>query len=202
MIGDVLDLLKVRLNGYLASSGHPEPEGSTKDRVVLLNGEIAPSFKLNHLTTLLVNLEEEAAVRTANPHRRTLTGGKVLAVSPEIRLSLYVLFVARFKNYKQGLQCLSLVIRYFQSHRLLDRQVAPDLPEDIEKLVIELVTLPFSRQNEIWKALHAPYQPSALYKVGLVVFRDDEGIEPPEIRETTLKLRQPKREPNLEDETQ
>ncbi len=182
MIDDVLDLLKGQLNAYLASSGHPG------DKVDLLDGETSPSFKLNQITTLLINLEEEAAVRSADPHRRILPGGKVLTVNPEIRLSLYVLFVARFEDYKQGLRYLSLVIRFFQNHRFLDHKNAPDLPEGIEKLLIELVSLPFSQQNEIWRVLNASYQPSALYKVGLVVFRDDQGIEPPLIDQVTLTV--------------
>ncbi|HET7713657.1 MAG TPA: Pvc16 family protein, partial [Patescibacteria group bacterium] len=46
-----------------------------------------------------------------------------------------------------------------------------------EQLIIELVTLSFSEQNEIWGALRVAYQPSALYRVKMVVFYDNEARE-------------------------
>ncbi len=187
MIGDVLVLLKDLLNDYLSAGTDPTEPG--EDKVVLPDGEkMDPiSFKLGAITALLVNLEEESALRAADPYRRTLPDGTVLPVKPEIRLNLYVLFVARFGEYKQGLRNLSLVIRYFQNHRLLDRQNAPNLSADIDKLGIELVTLPFSQQNELWSALRAAYHPSALYKVSLVIIRDAEPTAAPEIREIELR---------------
>ena len=43
--------------------------------------------------------------------------------------------------------------------------------------MLELVTLPQGEQNEIWSALRVSYQPSALFRVRLVVFRDADGHE-------------------------
>ena len=60
--------------------------------------------------------------------------------------------------------------------------------ENIERLVIELVTLPFSQQNEIWSALRVAYHPSVLYKVKMVVFQDEDGATPPDIGETTIRI--------------
>ncbi len=185
MIGEVLLFLKGQLNEYLNASSGWSTADAGEDKVVLLDGEALDpiSFKLGAISALLVNLEEEKTLRPADRYQRTLADGSKLQVQPEIRLHLYVLFVARFKQYEQGLRYLSLIIRYFQNHRVLDQQNAPALADGIEKLVLELVTLPFSEQNEIWNALRTTYHPSVLYKVSLIAFRDEEAVAAPEIVE-------------------
>ena len=119
---------------------------------------------------------------------RAIANGTHQNIQPEIRLNLYVLFVARFSQYEDSLHALSLVIRYFQNHRLFTHSDAPGLSESIERLVIELVTLPFAQQNEIWSALRVAYHPSVLYKVKMVVFQDENVVEMPEISEKVLKI--------------
>jgi len=190
MISEVLLFLVEQLNAYLNSRGGWSPEQPVVDRVTLPDGETMDpiSFKLGALTALLINLEEETTLRDADPYRRTGVDGTVVRVEPEIRMALYVLFVARFKQYDEGLRYLSMVIRYFQRHRVLDHRNAPGLAPEIDKLVVELVTLPFSEQNEVWNALRTTYHPSVLYKVNLVVFRDDEEEAGPEISETVLEV--------------
>ena len=155
MISDTLVFLKNQLNTYLKSISGRKPDESWEDKVVFLDGEkMDPvSFKLGAVTVLLVNLERENTLRAADPYTRTLANGSLQKVQPEIRLNLYVLFVARFKQYEQGLSYLSAIIKYFQSHQLLNQQNAPELDESIEQLSIELITLPFSEQNEVWSAL-------------------------------------------------
>ncbi len=171
MIDQVVILLKDQLNGYLGE----ESARLKKDKVCLLDGNSMDPIKFQPeaISTLLVNLGEEVTKGSTDRYQRVLPDGSMLGVRPEFRLHLYVLFVARFKQYKDGLHYLSLVLRYFQDHHLLDRQNAPTLSAGIEKLIIELVTLPFSEQNEIWSALRTPYHPSALYRVKLVAVRDD-----------------------------
>ena len=73
-----------------------------------------------------------------------LPDGSIQQVDPPIHLNLYVLFVARFKDYLQSLRYLSLVLRFFQKHRVLDHESAPTLSDRIEKLTMELLTLPLA----------------------------------------------------------
>ena len=107
---------------------------------------------------------------------------------PDIRLNLYVLFVAHYKQYEDSLKYLSLIISYFQTHRVIDQHDAPELNEKIERLVLELVTLPFSEQNEVWNALRITYHPSVLYKVKMLVFQDEDTQESPPIDETVHRI--------------
>jgi|OpeIllAssembly_1097287.scaffolds.fasta_scaffold61480_2 hypothetical protein len=192
MIGDVLCLLRDQLNAHLgASMPDPGPD-SAEARVQLIDGEKSDpvEFRLNSITLLLLNIEQETSQRSADPYLRTPGESNLRRLQPEIRLNLYVLFVARFKVYEQGLNQLSLVIRFLLTHRALDHDNTPGLSAQIDKLVLELVTMPLSEQNEIWSALRASYQPSVLFRVRMVVFRDAEGAAVPQIGQTVVRTSQ------------
>lgn len=188
MISDALVFLKNRLNTYLNSGRNPDD--SQEDPVVFLDGaDMEPlTFKLGAVSVLLINIEEENTLRAPDPYIRTFPDGTRQKVHPEIRLNLYVLFVARFTQYEEALRYLSLIIRYFQNHPVSNHHEAPELSENIEQLVMELVTLPFSEQNEVWNSLRVTYHPSVLYKVKMVVFQDEDAVRMPEIEETILRI--------------
>ena len=188
MISDVLVFLRDQLNTHLNAKAGWRPEESLEDKVVFIDGEkIDPiTFKIGAVSALLINIEEESTLRPADPYVRFSADNTAQRVQPEIRLNLYVLFVARFKQYEEGLSYLSLIIQYFQNHRLFNQHNAPELSEKIEQLIMELITLPFSEQNEVWNSLRTTYHPSVLYKVKMVVFTDEDQTSAPEVKEKVL----------------
>jgi hypothetical protein len=185
MICESLSFLKNCLNTYLST------DGASEDKVVFLDGQnMEPlTFKLGAVSILLINIEEENTLRRPDPYTRVSSNGEHQKVQPDIRLNLYVLFVAHFNDYGNSLHYLSQIIRYFQSHRVFDHHNAPELNENIEKLIVELITLPFSEQNEVWNALRVTYHPSVLYKVKMLVFQDEEVRSVPEITEKDINIR-------------
>ncbi len=190
MLDEVLIFLRDRLNSHLLmgdASTSVEPHEGT---VVFLDGEkMDPiAFKPGAVTVLLINVEEENTLRQPNPYRSVNAGGDTIAVNPEIRMNLLILFVARYKQYEAGLAKLSEIIGFFQSHRVFNHQNAPELSANIEKLMVELITLPLAEQNDLWSALRTTYHPSVLYKLGLVVFRDPEARRPAEIGEKATRV--------------
>ena len=184
MIGEVLVFLKDHLNAVLKGPDVDTPE-TPEDKVVFVDGEkMDPiAFKLGAVSALLINIEEENTLRAADPYAAVSASGAPLKVSPEVRMNLYVLFVARFRQYELGLRYLSDIIQHFQGHRVFDHHNAPRLSEKVEKLIMELVTLPFSEQNELWNALRTTYHPSVLYKVKMVVFQDQDVRRTVEVKE-------------------
>lgn len=192
MIGDVLCLLRDRLNAHLGASLPDVGSDSVEERVQLIDGEKSDpvEFRLNAITVLLVNIEQETSQRSADPYLRTPGESNLRKLQPEIRLNLYVLFVARFKAYEQGLNQLSHVIHFLLSHRALDHVNAPALSPQIDKLVLELVTQPMAEQNEIWSALRVSYHPSVLFRVRMLVFRDAQGAAVPQIGQTLVRTSQ------------
>ena len=192
MISEALVFLKNHLNENLTDLADWTAGESREDKVVFLDGEkLDPiTFKVGAVTALLINLEEERILRPADRYAARRADGASLKVQPEIRINLFVLFVARFKQYERGLAYLSRIIRHFQAHRVFDHQGAPALAPEIERLTLELVTLPFAEQNEVWNALRTTYHPSVLYKVGLIDYRDRDARELPEIGEVDVTTAQ------------
>ena len=189
MLSEVLVFLKDHLNQHLNARTDWTSGESQEDKVVFIDGEKMDPilFKLGAVSVLLINVEEENTLRAPDPYAGVSSAGGLLKVNPEIRMNLYVLFVARFRQYELGLSYLSDIIQHFQSHRTFDHRSAPDLSDRIQKLILELVTLPFSEQNELWNALRTTYHPSVLYKVKMVVFRDKEARQPAEVKEKALR---------------
>lgn len=173
MIGDVLVFLRRHLDEHLRTElGTPDdPEG---DKVVFIDGDKFDdiSFKLGAVSEVLINIEEDRVLRPADLYARQAEDGTHQRVMPEIRLILYVLFVARFRQYESAWEHLSKIIEHLQTVRVFDHENAPDLPAQVEKLVCELVTLGFAEQNEVWNALRTSHHPSILYRVKLLALRD------------------------------
>ena len=188
MIDQAMTFLRDQLNQYLKLKAN-----ILEDKVGFIKGDNseAVNFETDSITLMLVNLEEERVLRPADRYEVTIRNGLRIGGSPEIRLNLFVLFVARFNDYTQSMKLLSLVMQFFQSHFVFDHENSPDLSQDIEKLIVELNTLSFNEQNEIWNALRRTYLPSALYKIRMIVFRDIEtlavGSEVGSMERTLLK---------------
>jgi hypothetical protein len=172
VIGKVLECVRKRLDDYLrAQLGGDDP---IADKVVFLDGDYMDpiSFRDATVSELVVNVEEERVLRAADPYIRFQDDGKPLRKQPDLRLVLYVLFVARFKQYDLAWDHLTKVIEYLQTNRTFERDRYPELPDGVDKLTFELMTQNFTEQNNIWSALRAAYHPCALYRVQLVVLRD------------------------------
>ena len=169
MIEYVISFLKDKLNNYIRVK-----TGSQGFEVVFIQerNQKEVSFQDNAITTLLVNLEEDYTFRSGAAYERTPNG----ANNPNLYLNLYVLFAANFTDYSQSLKFLSLTIKFFQSHRLFDHHNSPNLNDEIEKLTLELVNLPFTEQREVWAGLGMSYIPSVIYKVRMVVFTDTDSL--------------------------
>ncbi len=187
MISEVLVLLKNLLNSHLSLG--QSPTESQEDPVVFPDGQsLDPlTFKLGAVSALLINVEEEHTLRAPDPYSRLSSNGARQKVNPEIRLNLSVLFVAHFKQYEESLRYISYIIRFFQTHRVLDHHNTPALSDDIDKLIIELMTQPLSEMSELWGVLRVGYHPSVLYKVKMIVFQDEDAISVPEVGEKVLK---------------
>jgi hypothetical protein len=183
VIGKALAFLRKQLDDYLRAELAGGVDDPIADKVVFLEGDkLDPiSFKEESISELLVNLEEERLLRAADTYVRLQEDGKPQRKQPDLRLILYVLFVARFKQYDSAWEHLGKVIEYLQSNRTFDRATHPELPAEIEKLALELVTQSFAEQSDVWSLLRTTYHPSALYRVKLVVVSDTKPVAQPQV---------------------
>ncbi len=175
MIATALGFLKNRLNRTFPR----DAAGGAEDLFVypVAGKDDAVSFPANAVSLLLVRLEEDAVLRDADRFVLAAEDGVRRRVEPDVRMNLYVLFVARFpEDYGQSLQQLSRVVSYFQQHRVFTAEDAPELAPRIPRLLMELMTPGLAEQNELWGMLRVSYQPSALYRLKMIVFQDDDGV--------------------------
>ncbi|MGC2237425.1 MAG: DUF4255 domain-containing protein [Pyrinomonadaceae bacterium] len=181
MLADVFQLLARNLDAYFtnAPGGGNEPQSAVIKLLQQDGDEDAIKFPLNKVTPLLINVEEEGHLRPGDRFSRISVNGSRESVFPDVRLNLYILFVSNFQEYADALNYLSLIVKYFQSHPVLDHQNTPELHEDIDKLIIELKTLPINEQNEVWGALRSAYRPSLLYRVRMLVFQAQPSVTAP-----------------------
>jgi hypothetical protein len=189
MFDEALVLIKNRLNEFLHDYIEKNsPSLGSGEYVSFLDGEkMEPLiFPMNKITPILINVEEEKLLRLADRYEGVLRDGKRTEINPSIRINLQVLFISRFSNYEQSLKFLSLVVRFFQKTPVFDKANTPAISDDIEKLKIELITLPINQQNELWNSLRTTYMPSVLYRISVLVFRDDETADYNEVSEVTL----------------
>ena len=192
MISDLLVTLKDAVNDHLAASSGWGGAQADHGQVVFGDSDKADGLelKIGAVTLLMVNLEQEHTLRPGDPYKVTLADGTTQRVQPPIHLNVYILFAARFKEYQQSLRYISLILQFFQTHRVLDHQSTPGLSERIEKVIMELITLPFSEHYNLWSLLRSSYQPSLLYKVRMVVYQDQDGLAAPAAGTMAMRINQ------------
>lgn len=173
MIDHALKILSGKLNRYFQTQANV-----SGDNVAYIDGGNTNPLvlPLNKITPLLINIEEERTLRQADRYESISRGTYKVGGNPEVRISLLLLFVARFTDYEQSLKFISLVIQFFQSNRIFDRENTPELIADIDYLRMELQTMPIAQQNDLWHALHTTYLPSVSYRLSILVYRDQDTL--------------------------
>ena len=127
----------------------------------------------------LINIEEDRVSRSLDIYRKQ-PNGMVETVHPEVRLNLYLLFIASAggngtgADYTTSLENLSRLVAFFQTKGYFNHQNTPALDSRIEKLVLEMYSLSFEQQNHLWGALGAKYMPSVMYRARLVKVQEEE----------------------------
>lgn len=191
MIGDVLVFLRRELDQRLQAELGVGADAPSGDKVVFVDGgKMDPiAFQLGAVTALLINFEEERALRRPDPYLRKTEDGTTVRVKPDLRLALNLLFVARFKKYEDAWTHLSRIMEHFQTVNVFEPKTHPELPEGVDKLVVELVTFGLSEQNEVWSALRTSHHPSILYRVQLIALRDRRPQPVTAIEESVANVR-------------
>lgn len=169
MIDKALQFIVAQLNAKFTSSGQVPlvslPKDVPDDAVKLADTAV---------TVLLVRMEEERVMRHDEPYMRGDTrkteNRKASNAFPPVVLNLFVLFVARVKDYDTGLKRLSDIVTFFQGRPAFYDTSEKGMPE----LRFELHSPTFTVQNEIWSALRLPLHPSVMYKVTLVLLETQE----------------------------
>jgi uncharacterized protein DUF4255 len=169
MIHLALKFLKDQVNSRLHQEG--EPDDILLTAIVNDKGEY--NFAPGQIGISAINIEEEKFLKAQPPAERR-TKDTVQFANPEIRLNVFMMLAANPGKdfYEDALRKLSEAIFFFQGINVFERTNFPALDPRIEKLIVDLYTLSFEQQNQLWGSLGAKYIPSVIYKVRLLVIDD------------------------------
>lgn len=183
VIHDVFRCLREALVAHVQLATGVGAGDAAQDPILFPGADKVESLdvKLGAVTMFLVNIEEDRRVRPADPFRRVLADGTIVAISAPVPLNLYILFVARFNDYLESLKHVGLIARFFQEYRVISHENLPTLGVGIDTLTTELITTPITEDNHIWKTLGTPYHPSLLYRVKMVVVQAADGPVVPKV---------------------
>lgn len=136
----------------------------------------------------LINIEENRISRDPNNYIRKDTG--IIMKNPAVHLYLTLLFtsVRRAGAYGLSLQDLQNVIGFFQRKYVFDHSNTPALNANIEKLILDMVSLNLQQLHEIWSVLGGRYFPSVAYRMRMVTIDSVSDISGPLVKEVALNF--------------
>lgn len=178
IIYQALSFLKNQLNSYLKFQlGDEYGDTAFISNPVGQDGSSAADTGDRILLTL-TNIEEERINRTQRPVLKSING-KDVRVNPDVKLNLYVLFIANRNKYEESLKFISHVITFFQGKSVFTTQNSPELDPQISQLIMELSTASYEQLNNLWGTIGAKYMPSALYKIRMLTVQGDVIFDQP-----------------------
>jgi hypothetical protein len=166
------------LNTYLQNKLSLLP---TEDAIILSNvsqlNETQPSSGGNDVDPQnafisLINIEEDRISKSPENFVRALDGS-ITYKSPKIFLNLYLLFAVNLSSYPESLKRLSYIIQFFQYQNVFTPLSSPSLPEGVDELILDLMTLSYQDLNNLWGILGSRYLPSVMYKMRLISINED-----------------------------
>ena len=178
MIDKVLDFACSQLNAYLQSklSLH-----STDIAIIVSNVSQLNETKSNsggddqdpqNAFVSLINIEEDRISKSPENFVRALDGS-VVYKNPKIFLNLYILFSVNLPSYSESLKRLSYIIQFFQYQNVFTPLTSPSMPEGIDELVFDLMTLSYQDLNNLWGILGSRYLASVMYKMRMISINEN-----------------------------
>ncbi len=186
MIDQAMAYVVSELNAYL----HLRSPSLAPNRIVAgslfdLDGNVNQQTR-DMVVLSVVNVEEDPVYRSVETFDKRPDGTSTL-IKPEVKINLYLLFVANLSDYNEALKMLSYVISFFQLRNSFDYSRIPALVDRQGRMVFELFSMTFEQQNHLWGALGAKYMPSLMYKVGILEVRDQQIVaEIPPVQELSV----------------
>jgi len=178
MIDVALKFLTDELSIFLHSRIGPSAPDVKLTKVADETGKYA--FGEETVAVTVINIEEDRTFKSQLPEY-TLKDGQHIVTEPDIKINLYVMLAANFKQYNEALKCISYLLTFFQSHPSFTPDAFPALDTRIEKLTFELQSLGYDQINQVWTFLGAKHLPSLVYRMRLVIIKEEvtTGIQPP-----------------------
>lgn len=167
MIYYCMEHLRKQLNQFL------DRKYDFDEQLVVLSGVSSseggqPTNISNKVVLTLANIERETSV-----NNKGLGGRNELLVTVPVHLNLYVLICANFSSYAEALKLISSAVEFYQLNPVFNKNNSPDLPDGIDKILIDIENVTPHELSNMWGTLGSNYLPSILYKVRMVTIAPD-----------------------------
>ena len=126
----------------------------------------------NQVHLMLVRIEEDRTMnRSGGFHGSIAEGGPRL-------FNAHILFAANFsgKQYPKGLDYISRILEYFVAHPTLFPADLPNLPNNIDSLVVELNNLEERENSNLWGSIGTKLMPHLYYKLNFIPIYKESGF--------------------------
>jgi len=168
MVDKALYFLRQELNTYLKLKTGDDNKVNLTAIVDQTGRAVVPDTSIG---MMMVNVEEERMYRSQAP-QTVINNGQYAFANPELKLNIYVVFAANHTDHREALVLLSYVVQFFQSKNVFDNQTSPQLGDGIEMLMVDLFSLSFEQQNQLWASLGAKYMPSVVYRIRMLIINE------------------------------
>lgn len=171
MLDETLNVMTNRLNSYLNKRFNLE-ENIAVVNVPYDSSGNALSEVNNKLVVFLANVSKDTVAQSGARAAQSFTS---LQSNGPLYLNLNVIVGAYFtaQRYQEALHYLSCALSCFQLHSVMDRNSEPDLPDGVDKIVLDIENTSLQESSNLWGIFGGKYIPSILYKVRMVVVDDD-----------------------------
>lgn len=173
MISKALQFTNDVLDQFLINRFNLDESKVLLNHLIEANGNI-PAANQNKIIISLINIEKETAKPFYNRNLQ-LDNGNYATINPSERYNLDVLISSNFDNYAETLKFLNAVILFFQINPYLDKSVAANIPNGLEKLEFEIEKITYVQMQGLWTSMGAKYQPSVIYKMRLITIQGNES---------------------------
>lgn len=127
----------------------------------------------NKVLFTVVNIGQDATYHSVDVYQKNDDGDNQI-IRPKLQINIHFLLIANFKNYGQSLKALSHCIAFFQNRKSFEISCGKmSSRQKTQRVVVEMVSLAFEQQNNVWSMLGGKYLPSVMYKAGLVDIWDE-----------------------------
>ena len=128
----------------------------------------------NAVSMTVIRIENDRENMSNGGGRRAGQNSNVLILNQPVRLNVYVLFAAHFKDYIESLKFISYVIAFFQTKSLFNQENTPNLPDYQQDIKVHLIDQNVEELNRIWGMIGGDFSPCVLYRLRSVTVDERE----------------------------
>ncbi|MEP1489565.1 MAG: Pvc16 family protein [Algibacter sp.] len=173
MIAKALQFTRNSLNQFIKNKFGLSDDIVVVNKIIDQNGSV-PLENQNKVVISLIHLDQET-VKPFYNKQKMVQGGNYENKPLGERYNLYLLISPNFDDYNETLKFLNASVQFFQINGMLDASSFSDMPKGITRIEFEFEKGDsYLQMHNLWSALGAKYQPSAIYKMKLISITSDE----------------------------